>query len=203
MPNSLVAIGGVLVSFPDTENEQSKQDIEYSILLAWLAAVKAAPQGVVRLADLISTLQKVGWTSSASATEDNSSVALVGLSASLMSRAITDADQCQYFEEAFGNKNDRDADTIATWAAALGSSDESPAILAYVASGEGPTVNFATLFAKTPSHLDVIVSTPSVVATTIRTQTLVLNPDVYAGVRQAVADKVQPHLDQIVSSKTA
>ena len=203
MPNSLVAIGGVLVSFPDTENEQSKQDIEYSILLAWLAAVKAAPHGVVRLADLVATLQKVGWTTSAGATEDSSAVALAELSAHLMSRAITDADQRQYFEEAFGNKTGRDADTVATWAAALGNSDQSPAILAYLGSDEGPTVNFATLFAKTPSHLDVIVSTPSVVATTIRTQTLVLNPDVYTGVRQAVADKVKPHLDQIVSSKAA
>lgn len=190
----LTAVAGVLLLSPG----DPPPAITSSLLLAWLAARKAAPQGVT-LAALVAPLAKIGW-SLGSQDDPTQSVELAGFRDNLWRAALGEgADELL---GALASPSPGRRRVLDAWWARLQAvaARLSPSLPVARLSTEGAAISLR-LAAPVPglaTDSSVVLEQGARLAVATPSATLTLSPQVLASVEADIAAKVAPHADLVV-----
>lgn len=200
METTITVVGGIILSIPPSVSKQSGSDICDSLLLAWLAAKKAAGEKAVQAGDLTDVLGKVGWNVISNSHSSTSSVSLASLSTDLIKDGETDMGNRQTALATLNTFAASASPAAALWTSEISTEAAPVFIFGFVTEGNNPIVKLNSFSAEIPSAFDLMFDTPGTVTAHYGETTLQLNEDVYSGVRSAVADKIKDHLGQIMTT---
>ena len=196
MPTSgtgLVAVGGILVFVDPKVPTQASEDAITSLLLGWVVATKAGVSP--SLGAITVDMAKVGW-SIAATDEVTSTVPLSSLSDELWpAAAVSDAQRA-----ALGALDPESSVSRGWWKASVAwdAANAPPLTLARVeAVDRATTLYVATSQAEVPVP-DLYLDTPKTVKVHQGRQVLILDADVYAGIRTDVEAKVAKYQGLVI-----
>lgn len=181
------AVGGVLLAVPAGIAQDRLTSVENSLLLAWLAAVKAGSA-----AKLEDTLAKIGWVLSDNSDQDQT-LPLTGAGAAILRTAAAGG-----IAETLAARLTADqADPViaAWWQRA-----DAAKFFAFADIPSDATIRLTSFVVTMPSDRLLIFAAAPAVRLVGHAMTGVLNADVYGSVSQTIAEKVAPYRDQIVKA---
>lgn len=179
------AVGGVLLAVPEDLARDRLTAVEDGVLLAWLAAAKP---GGPRIA---ATLGKIGWVLSEAAGQDET-LALPDVGAAILGAAMPSAPAGLPERLAAENPDP----VIEAWWART----EAAGFFAFAQIATDGTLSLASFTVALPSRRLLLFGPPPLVGVDRAVMTGTLNSAVFDPVAGAVAAKIAPFRDQIVTA---
>jgi hypothetical protein len=191
-PNTLTALAGVLLWDPDGLAASEPQPARDCLLLAWLAAQKAAAAAPT-VNRLTGVLGHLGWTLSGGETTPTT-LTLARLSDELWAAALPG--EGPRLAERVRGSDPATRRVLDAWWKHAGDAAAPTLVIARVRAGG--VVDLASVRVSLDAR--VYLDTPTTITASLERARLTLNPDLYAQVSDEVARQLASRLDLIVSA---
>lgn len=197
MTYTVEAVGGVLLAIAPETPPEAVTSVEDSLLLAWLAARKQAGQGPVQPPDFNSVLGNIGWTIGNSSTK-TAGCPIQDLPSRLIPLGVTDADAAAALLRTAQSSGGSSGKVCQAWWSDYAEKPDAVAFVAVLTAGAEISITLSGLGATLPPRRTALFGPVSEVPTSASSTSYVLDQQVFSGVKDQIAEKLQPYLDQIV-----